>query len=217
MLTFLFSLRRAAAAVLMSLLASSTPEPALCAQTPVERARVTLNPAERYQFIQGFGVNFTSPYFRDDQKAMFDMLIKDLGASMFRVVPYLVYSNWEEVNDNDDPNVMNWEYYNDRYSTPSWEATWTALRFLNSRGIRPVIALMGPVPDWMVDDRWTPPAHKVCQTDSKQFPLKPAMYDEFAEMVVSMVMYARTKAGIDFEYFSPFNETDCYPPEGPRI
>jgi len=30
-------------------------------------------------------------------------------------------------------------------------------------------------------------------------------------------MYARTKAGIDFEYFSPFNETDCYPPEGPRI
>ena len=22
---------------------------------------------------------------------------------------------------------------------------------------------------------------------------------------------------IDFEYFSPFNETDCYPPEGPRI
>jgi len=29
--------------------------------------------------------------------------------------------------------------------------------------------------------------------------------------------YARTKAHLDFEYFSPFNETDCYPPEGPRI
>ncbi|PYT28168.1 MAG: hypothetical protein DMG57_15920 [Acidobacteria bacterium] len=187
------------------------------AQSAGEHARITLKPAERFQFIEGFGVNFTSPYFRDDQKAMFDTLIKDLGATMFRVVPYLVYSNWEEVNDNDDPNVMNWEYYNDRYSTPIWEATWNALRFLNSRGIRPVIALMGPVPEWMLDDHWTPPKHKVCQTDSKQFPLKPAMYDEFAEMVVSMVMYARTKAGIDFEYFSPFNETDCYPPEGPRI
>jgi O-glycosyl hydrolase len=182
-----------------------------------EDARITLNPAERFQFIQGFGVNYTGPYFRDDQKAMFDMLIKDLGASMFRVVPYLVYSNWEEVNDNDDPNVMNWEYYNERYSSPVFEATWSGLRFLNSRGIRPVIGLMGPVPEWMLDDQWSPPKHKVCQTDSKQHALKPAMYDEFAEMVVSMVMYARTKAGIDFEYFSPFNETDCYPPEGPRI
>jgi O-glycosyl hydrolase len=76
---------------------------------------------------------------------------------------------------------------------------------------------MGPVPDWMLDDQWSPPKHKVCQTDSRQHAIKPAMYDEFAEMVVSMVMYARSKAGIDFEYFSPFNETDCYPPEGPRI
>ena len=32
-----------------------------------------------------------------------------------------------------------------------------------------------------------------------------------------MVMYARNKAHVDFEYFSPFNETDCYPAEGPRI
>jgi len=180
-------------------------------------AHITVNPAQQFQFIQGFGVNFTGPYFRDDQKPMFDMLIKDLGANMFRVVPYLVYSNWEETNDNDDPNVMNWEYYNERYSSPVFEATWNGLRFLNSRGIRPVIALMGPVPDWMLDDRWSPPQHKVCQTDSKQHAIKPGMYDEFAEMVVSMVMYARSKAGIDFEYFSPFNETDCYPPEGPRI
>jgi O-glycosyl hydrolase len=181
------------------------------------QGRITINPAERFQIIQGFGVNYTGPYFRDDQKPMFDMLIKDLGATMFRVVPYLVYSNWEETNDNNDPNIMNWEYYNDRYSTPIFEATWNGLRFLNSRGIRPVIALMGPVPDWMLDDSWSPPKHKVCQPDSRQHALKPAMYGEFAETAVSMVMYARSKAGIDFEYFSPFNETDCYPPEGPRI
>src|SRR5438552_14445157 len=66
------------------------------AQSAGEHARITLKPAERFQFIEGFGVNFTSPYFRDDQKAMFDTLIKDLGATMFRVVSYLVYSNWEE-------------------------------------------------------------------------------------------------------------------------
>src|ERR1041385_191421 len=145
-------MRRMATAVLISLVLFAGAAPAVCAQSAGKRSQIALNLAERHQFIEGFGVNFTSPYFRDDQKAMFDMLIKDLGATMFRVVPYLVYSNWEEVNDNDDPNVMNWEYYNERYSTPIWEATWNALRFLNSRGIRPVIGLMGPVPEWMLDD-----------------------------------------------------------------
>ena len=195
---------------------------AVCAGAQEHEAsiRIQINPSQQYQQIQGFGVNFTGPYFRSDQKAMFDQLIDDLGVSMFRVVPYLVYSNWEETNDNDDPNSMNWEYYNDRYSTPIFEATWNGLRYLNSRGIRPVIALMGPVPGWMTDDKVSPPKHRVCQPNvpaDQQGHLSPKMYDEFAEEVVSMVVYARNQAHIDFDYFSPFNETDCYPPEGPRI
>jgi len=180
-------------------------------------SRIALNPAERFQVIDGFGLNFTAPYFRDDQKRMFDTFIDDLGVTMFRVVPYLVYSDWEVTNDNDDPNVMNWEYYNDRYSTPIFEASWNAIRYLNSRGVRPVIALVGPVPGWMLADKSTPPAHKVCDSGSRIPPLAPAMYGEFAEEVVSMAMYARFQAQLDFEYFSPFNETDCYPAEGPRI
>jgi O-glycosyl hydrolase len=72
----------------------------------------------------------------------------------------------------------------------------------------------------MTDNSPPPPRHKVCQEKvlpSLQGHLSPARYDEFAEEVVSMVEYARIQAHIDFEYFSPFNETDCYPPEGPRI
>jgi O-glycosyl hydrolase len=190
------------------------------AQDREGNARISITPSQEYQQIQGFGINYTGPYFRDDQKAMFDKLIDDLGVTMFRVVPYLVDSNWEETNDNDDPNVMNWEYYNDRYSTPIFEATWKGLRYLNSKGIRPVIALMGPVPGWMTDDKASPPKHRVCQENvpaDLQGHLSPAMYDEFAEEVVSMVEYARNQAHVDFDYFSPFNETDCYPPEGPRI
>jgi O-glycosyl hydrolase len=174
-----------------------------------------IDPGQKYQEIQGFGMNYTGPYFRNDQKAMFDMLIDDLGVTMFRVVPYLVYSNWEETSGAKD-----WEYWNDRYSTPIFEATWNGLRYLNSRGIRPMMALMGPVPVWMTDTNPQPPRHRVCQENvpaNLQGHLNPAMYDEFAEEVVSMVEYARIQAHIDFEYFSPFNETDCYPPEGPRI
>ena len=176
---------------------------------------MTIDPGQKFQQIQGFGVNYTGPYFRNDQRAMFDKLIDDLGVTMFRVVPYLVYSNWEETEGTKD-----WEYWNDRYSTPIFEATWNGLRYLNSRGIRPMLALMGPVPTWMTDNDALPPRHKVCQENvspNLQGHLSPARYDDFAEEVVSMVEYARIQAHIDFECFSPFNETDCYPPEGPRI
>lgn len=50
------------------------------------------------------------------------MLIDDLRATILRLDPYGI-SNWESENDNDDADVMNWEYYNDRYSIPTFEAS----------------------------------------------------------------------------------------------
>jgi O-glycosyl hydrolase len=199
------------------ILAALLPLFAWPADRETQPSHIVVNAGEQFQTITGFGLNFTAPYFRDDQESMFDVFINDLGVTMFRVVPYLVYSDWEVTNDNDDPEVMNWEYYNNRYSSPIFEATWTAIRFLNSRHIRPVIALMGPVPEWMLANRSESPRHKVCTPTSQIPSLSPAMYGEFAEEVVSMLMYARSKEKLDFDYFSPFNETDCYPNEGPRI
>jgi O-glycosyl hydrolase len=188
--------------------------PTLLAQAP---ARITIDPSQRFQYIDGFGVNFNGTYFRDAQKPAIDKLIDDLGATIFRLDPYGL-TNWEAVNDNDDPNTMNWEYYNDRYSAPAFEAAWAAARYLNSRGIRPFLTLSGVPPEWMMDTKG-PPSHKVCheQPSGKPDHLKASMYDEFAETVVSLAVYARTRARIDYEYFGPVNETDCYPAEGPRI
>ena len=67
---------------------------------------IALDPSHKYQEIQGFGMNYTGPYFRDDMKGMFDMLIDDLGVTMFRVVVYLVYSNWEETPGPKDLGVL---------------------------------------------------------------------------------------------------------------
>ena len=194
------------------------------AQAPAASSRISLHPQERFQIIDGFGVNFNGTYFREEQEPMIDMLIDDLGATIFRLDPYGL-TNWETLNDNDDPHLMNWEYYNDRYSNPYWEASWGAARYLNARGIKPFMTLSGTVPNWMLDDRAPPPTYKVCREGTNiRHPLtggpphlNPAMYDEFAETAVSMLVYARTKARVDFEYFSPLNETDCYPVEGPRV
>jgi O-glycosyl hydrolase len=49
------------------------------AQDREGNARISINPSQEYQRIQGFGVNYTGPYFRNDRKAMFNMLIDDLG------------------------------------------------------------------------------------------------------------------------------------------
>lgn len=182
---------------------------------------VKVDASRRFQEIDGFGVNFNGPYFRDAQKPMVDMLIDDLGVSLIRLDAYgFDLSNWEPVNDNDDPQVMNWDYYNDRYSIPNFEASWAAARYLNAKGARVMLAAIGITPEWMLDGKAPPPKHRVCRNNPnpcKPDHLNPAMYEEYAEMLVSMAMYARTQAHVNFEYFSPFNETDCYPAEGPRI
>jgi O-glycosyl hydrolase len=182
-------------------------------------ASLTLNVdmSKQYQTIDGFGVNFNGTYFREAQQPMIDMLIDDLGATIFRLDPYGL-TNWEAANDNGDPNRMNWEYYNDRYSIPTFEASWAAARYLNSRGIQPFLALSGTAPEWMLDNKPLTPEPADSKRDlSRPYHLNPAMYGEFAEEVVSMAEYARTKARIEFSYFGPINETDCYPAEGPRI
>src|SRR5437588_12195510 len=83
---------------------------AVLAQNAATTSTIAVNPAERFQTIDGFGVNFNGTYFRDAQKPMVDMLIDDLGATIFRLDPYGLL-NWEAANDNDNPQVMNWEYY----------------------------------------------------------------------------------------------------------
>jgi O-glycosyl hydrolase len=181
--------------------------------------RIAIDVSQRYQTIDGFGVNFNATYFRPAQKPMIDMLVKDLGATIFRLDPYGLI-NWEAANDNDDPEQMNWLYYNDRYSIPEFEAAWAAGRYLNTLGIRPYLTLSGVPPKWMLDDD-----RKTSQSDDTENShkenththLNHAMYGEFAETVVSLAMYARNTAHVDYEYFGPVNETDCYPNEGPGI
>ena len=200
----------------LALMLGSPLAPAAFAQQP---ARITIDPSQRFQYIDGFGVNFNGTYFRESQKPMIDLLINDLGATIFRLDPYGL-SNWEASNDDNDPKHMNWEYYNDRYSIPPFEAAWASARYLNSRGIKPFLALSGTAPEWMLDTSPATPEqqpHARTRDLTRPYHLNPAMYEEFAEEVVSMAVYARTKAHINFEYFGPVNETDCYPNEGPRI
>jgi len=57
---------------------------------------VPIEPGKRSQEIDGFGVNLNGPCFRESARPMVDMLIDDLGATIFRLDAYgFDLSNWD--------------------------------------------------------------------------------------------------------------------------
>ena len=120
-------IRRSLALIVSVGLSSVSFKGLAAAQT--DAALIKIVPSQHYQTMDGFGVNFNGTYFRDSQRPMIEMLVKDLGATLFRLDPYGL-TNWEAVNDNDDANVIDWQYFNDRYSIPEFEAAWAAGRYL---------------------------------------------------------------------------------------
>ena len=121
---------------------------------------------------------------------MIDGLIDGAGMTLFRVI---VNNGWETTNDNDDPNVMNWDYYNALYSSPDFEKVWGLIGYLNQKGITNGIVLnfQGPGPDWMGGNT-----------------LLDGYEDEWAEMIVSLLMYARNTRHLQFNLVAPNNEPD---------
>jgi O-glycosyl hydrolase len=186
-------------------------------------AEIQINPGQKLQTIDGFGVNFNGTYYRPAQKKLLDLLVNDLGVSIVRLDPY-GQSDWEMINDNSDPEAIDWNVFNDRFSIPAFEASWAAGRAFNQRGVRVYLNVSGTIPPWMLSDAARKPVHKVCGHSITTHPftnrpvyLAKAMYGEFAETVTALAVYARKTAGLKFDLFGPINETDCWPIEGPRV
>jgi hypothetical protein len=166
-------------------------------------ANVTINGAQTYQTVDGYGVNINTGWWNNGEvKPAIDMLVDQLGASIFRSV--IEEMDWEAVNDNSDPNVFNWTYYNSVYSNAKFQGIWNTLKYLNQKGIQQnglVISFMGKAPDWMG-------ANATIDTNKE---------DELVESVASCLYYARFTAGIQFSKISPFNEADTGGVEGPNM
>src|SRR6266404_1044447 len=152
---------------------------------------VTIDGGQTNQIIEGFGVN--ANYFawnNNELKPALDALIDQAGMTVFRVV---FNNGWEAANDNGDHDVMNWDYFNALYSTPEFEKLWSLLGYLNQKGITNGIVLnfQGPGPDWMGGST-----------------LSAGYEDEWAEMVTSLLVYARNTRHLQFSLVAPHNEPD---------
>ncbi len=162
-----------------------------------EAVNLTIDGAQTYQVIEGFGVNANHRSWNNTElQPALDALIDQAGMTLFRVI----YDNadWESANDNGDPNVMNWTYYNQVYSTADFQKMWDMSAYLNQRGITDglMFNFQGTGPSWMLD---------------ADHSLKTGYEAEWAEMVASSFIYARDTQHLQFSLVAPGNEEDIYP------
>lgn len=174
--------------------------------------QLQIDGAKKYQQMDGFGVNINTAwwYNGDYEDAMvvqpaIDMLFDSLGATIFRAV--IEEMDWEAVNDDNDPNNFNWDYYNKVFSNKRFQGVWNTLHYLNQKGITDglILSLMGG-----------PPAAAPLDAKDKQkswmggtdYTINPAMEDEFVESIAALLYYARHTAKVQFTLVSPMNETD---------
>jgi hypothetical protein len=165
-------------------------------------ATVAVNGAQTYQTIDGFGVNACALSWNGDElKPALDLCVEQLGATIFRVI--LDEMDWEETNDNADPAVFNWTYYDTIYFGAKFQKLWSTMRYLNDKGIESELMLnfMGRGPTWMG-------AGSTVDVDKE---------DEFVETIASAVFYGRNSAGVRFTLLAPMNEPDWDGIEGPIV
>jgi hypothetical protein len=79
---------------------------------------------------------------------------------------------------------------------------WETFRYLNAKGIEPFFNISGRI-------------HPLLGYPDDPFRL--ADFDGYAEMVTSMLKWARVKENLKFTLVAPFNETDLGYPEGAKI
>jgi hypothetical protein len=155
-------------------------------------ATATINGAQTYQLIEGFGVNANHRSWTNNElQPVLDALIDQAGMTLFRVI----YDNadWETNNENIGPTLTNWTYFSTAYSTPEFQALWGIMAYLNQKGITNGLMpnFQGFGPSWMGG-----------------LTLKSGNENAWAEMIASALVYARYTNHLQFTLVGPNNEPD---------
>ncbi len=163
-----------------------------------EAATVTIAGSQTYQVIEGFGVNANHRSWNNNElQPVLDALIDQAGMTLFRVI--FDKADWEATNDNGDPAVLNWTYYNQLYTNSDFQKQWDMSVYLNQRGITNglMFNFQGVGPAWMGGNTLTS-----------------GYENEWAEMIASLLIYARSTQHLQFALVGPGNENDNNPPQG---
>ena len=163
---------------------------------------IIVNANKQLQTIEGFGVNINPDQWRDGNfKKPIDLLIDDLGCTQFRFDCY-GYADWLDPAKRNKDGKYSPEYLKEIYTSPRFKNAWATFRYLNSKGVQPFFSVSGKIPSALGEPKR---------------PTRLADFNGYAEMVVSLIKWARVNEKLTFSLFAPFNETDLSYPEGPGI
>jgi glucuronoarabinoxylan endo-1,4-beta-xylanase len=174
--------------------------PAGTGNLPPSEAQVTLDPAQRFQTIQGFGTTqrlFDDPHTTEtfdpatrrasatpssgDQTKILDALYVDLGLTRVRFHP----EGLEPVNDNADPQSADLSKFD--FSWKASDGHIDAVKALKSRGLATFYASPLALPGWMNESN----------------------PDEYVEWAMVLLRHWREQ-GLEMPYFSILNEPGYY-------
>jgi O-glycosyl hydrolase len=162
---------------------------------------MTIDGAQRFQTIDGFGVNANSlPWDNGALAPALGQLTDTLDASVWRVIVESK-EGWQDTPDGGSATSYDWAYYARLYETPKFQALWGVLGYSQQKRV-PTIMLnvMGCAPTWMGG----------CSIDLDK-------EDYYVKMETSLLYYARNVKHLRIDLFSPMNEEDHGDPEGPSV
>jgi O-glycosyl hydrolase len=156
---------------------------------PAARAQYTINGAQTNQVIDGFGANINHRSWNNDElKPVLDTMIGQGGFTIFRVI----FDNSDWVTTNNASQA----YYNSVYGSARFAKLWDLVAYLNQKGISNGVMFnfQGPGAQWMGG-----------------YALTPGDEPQWAQMIASLVTYARNTRHLQFNLVAPDNEPDNAP------
>jgi O-glycosyl hydrolase len=177
---------------------------ALVTQLPAETSNVknvVLNADKQFQTIDGFGANLDPDQWRDGNlKYALDLLVDDLGCTLFRFDCY-GQADWLDPAKRDKDGRYPDDYLQQVYTSKVFKDAWETYRYLQSKGVKLFLNVSGRIPSALAG----PDGQRLVD------------YDGYAEMVVTLLKWARHRENLHFTLFAPYNETDLGSPEGPKM
>ena len=163
---------------------------------------ITVNLNQPLLKLDGFGVNITpAQWDGGNLKSVIDQLVDDLGCTLFRF-DNTGLGNWLDAAKRKPDGTWPQSYLDSVYTSKVFTDAWATFRYLNKKGVEPFFNVSGKISPGL---------------GTAKEPQRLADFDGYAEMIVTMLKWAREKEGLKFSLLAPFNETDIGTPEGPKI
>jgi len=185
------------------------------AETPIPTdaaitANLTINGAQRFQAMDGMGVNINVNSWNGGQLALaLNLLVTTNGASLIRVIrdpmDWVTSESLIPALHSLDPATLQ-----QVYETPQMQDIWNTIDALNLIGVRGnqiILNFMG----------WTPPWLGGSGVFGVSSHITVGKEQQFATMIASLVYYGRKVRNLDFLLLTPLNESDHDCREGPCV